>query len=504
MEKQLKNAKHQYESHSVDMEAFKKRLNQKIQKAEREGLSRKGDGWTLKKIALVSAAVLAIGFSGSVAVSPTFASYISSLWTKKIDPGVQEAVNKGYAKLAKASVTDQGITIETSEVIADPARLIVAISMKNAQGEFIFPDPDIAANDNKLFVTDENGNVIADDIQSYYKEGDIGYFQFVLNDAVSKKMQLRMDVKRIRLSGNQYKEGSWKLTVPIDIEQSMAATTTVPLNQTYTTPQGITVAAKSIVYSPSATRLTFETSWTKAARERIERTAKSVGATAQERELLHHQSLVFRILDQNGKDMVKLDDLLVVSEGDSPAPTVYASQKIVKEGSTEKTIHEYVFFSGQTEKPLTFVLTGVSTFEPNDFRLALDPATLKTKPVSGTKGNHAVTVTDLSVQQNPATGQKEVALRMKEQSTNLRIWKWYLTDDKGQAYELVENRDGEGECSASKGSDGVYVEQCDNQYFAKGMTALPKKAALTIRLEPVQHSDSQWRVELPAATPAKK
>ncbi|MED1721298.1 hypothetical protein [Brevibacillus parabrevis] len=219
--------------------------------------------------------------------------------------------------------------------------------------------------------------------------------------------------------------------MPIDIEQSMAATTTVSLNQTYTTPQGITVTAKSIVYSPSATRLTFETSWTKAARERIERTAKSVGATAQERELLHHQSLVFRILDQNGKDMVKLDDLLVASEGDSPAPTVYASQKIVKEGNTEKTIHEYVFFSGQTEKPLTFVLTGVATFEPNDFRLALDPATLKTKPVSGTKGNHAVTVADLSVQQNPATGQKEVALRMKEQSTNFRMWKWYLTDDKG-------------------------------------------------------------------------
>ncbi|MED1721299.1 DUF4179 domain-containing protein [Brevibacillus parabrevis] len=75
----------------------------------------------MKKIAFVSAAVLAIGFSGSVAVSSTFANHISSLWTKKIDPGVQEAVNKGYAKLAKASVTDQGITIETSEVIADPA-----------------------------------------------------------------------------------------------------------------------------------------------------------------------------------------------------------------------------------------------------------------------------------------------------------------------------------------------------------------------------------------------
>ena len=66
---------------------------------------------------------------------------------------------------------------------------------------------------------------------------------------------------------------------------------------------------------------------------------------------------------------------------------------------------------------------------------------------------------------------------MKEQSTNLRMWKWYLTDDKGQAYELVENRDSEGECSASKGADGVYVEQCDNQYFAKGMTALPKKSS---------------------------
>ncbi|MEJ8548504.1 DUF4179 domain-containing protein [Brevibacillus borstelensis] len=496
MEKKLREAGREYELHKVDMDSFKMRLFQKIEPGKREGLSPKRDGWTLKKIMLVTASVVTIGFSASFVVSPSFANYISSFIKAPPDLGTQNAATQGYSNLAEASATDQGITVIMSEVLADPARLIVSTTLKSESVD-VSSEYGLLLPSTKMYLTDEKGNVIANRYDSYRRKGEYGYYQFVLNDFTPKKLQLHLEAKEIRLKGDKRKDGTWNVSVPIDMEKSIAATKIVPLSQTHTTENGLIIQAKSIAYTPSAIRLTLESSWTQEAQNRINQFAEEIQATEEERDLLHLAELDFNILDQSGKVLASnLYEEQIVSE--VSFPPLYQSQKKVIEDGKTKNIYEIVFIPDKTtEGAITFEMLGSRLFEPARFQIEIDPLKIKKNSMTKKLGDATVTVTDLSVQKNPETGENGVAIDMTVATGTLKEWDWVLVDEANKTYNLSENRD-YGKCSFSG-----QVETCNTRHFVEGMTQLPKKAILGIRLDKNKYKEEKWDIQLPA-NPAQK
>src|SRR5690606_22307101 len=70
------------------------RLAKKMEELKSPKQIRKG--WT--KIFLAAAASFLFIFSLGMAISPTFASYVKSLFMEADDPGLQEAFKNGYSK----------------------------------------------------------------------------------------------------------------------------------------------------------------------------------------------------------------------------------------------------------------------------------------------------------------------------------------------------------------------------------------------------------------------
>lgn len=487
MEKKLREARREYESHSIDVDSFKMRLFQIIEPQKRRT-------WTLKKIMLVTASVLTFGFSTGFAVSPSFANYVSSFLKSPLDPGVENAATKGYTNVTEASATDEGITVTLSEVVADPARLIVSTTVKSKQPD-VSPAYGLLSPKNKLYLTDEKGNVVAANYDSYHRAGENGYYQFVLNDSTPKKLQLHLDATEIRLNDDKnVKTGKWNITVPIDMEKSVTATHAVPLNQTHTSSNGFIIQAKSISYTPSAARLTLESSWTPEGQNRIDQFAKEIQATDQERNILQLADLYFRILDHEGKVVASSsnEDQSVTTNRDS-TPPLYQSWKTVTEGGKNKNIFEIVFVPSKSAKGMTFEMLGSSLYEPARFQIDIDPQTIKKNPITKQKEDAIVTVTNLSMQKNPVTGKNGVALDMTLATKTLKEWEWFLTDESNKRYTISMTPDS-SDCSFSN-----QVETCKSRFFIKGMTQLPKKATLGIRLTKNSYKENDvWKFELPA------
>ncbi|MEJ8545334.1 DUF4179 domain-containing protein [Brevibacillus borstelensis] len=494
MEHRWKNAKRQYESHQLDMVVFKKRLYSKIEDEKKGGLSRKRDGWTMKKIALATAAVLGIGFSVSVAVSPTMANYVSSFLNRHLDNGVQNAVDKGYAKWTGASVTDQGITIKVADVMADPARLVVSFQLEDGKGEKWVKHL-IKHKENKMYVTDENGQVLTEHFSQYVRRDDYGYYQFVLGENTPKKLQLHMELKKMETrfgeGANDFIDGDWKLTVPIDMDKSLTVSKTVPLEKTIETTPGLTIKARSIEYTPSAARLTLEATWTEEARKRLEGFGKQLNATETDMKKLKAYDLNYRIKDADGNEIVSSSRSMAEGGG----PLLESFRKGIENG-VEKDVYDIVFLPPKQHGEMTFELDGVTLQEPSLLTIPVSADTLAKGPVSKEGEGLRVTVESMSMEQEPESKKTMVALHVREEYKVNPNLEWYLTDEKNRSYDLKNEP---VPCQVEADSNGDALTVCERTMFVKGMEKLPKKAELKLRMEPKYYGHLNSRLSLPMA-----
>ncbi|USG63774.1 DUF4179 domain-containing protein [Brevibacillus ruminantium] len=446
----------------------------------------------MKKIALVTAAVLGIGFSVSVAVSPTLANYVSSFFNKDLDKGVQDAVDMGYAKEAEASATDQGIIIKVADVMADPARIIVSFQLEDTNGKK-WSQHILNHKENKIYVTDEDGNVVADRISYFLRNDDYGYYQLMLAEDTPKQLKLHLEVKkletRVEEAANEFMDGNWNITVPIDMEKSMAASKTVPLSKTITTTPGLTIIAKSIAYTPSAARLTLETTWSEEAQKRIDGFAKQLNATEQDLKTLKAYELNYRIMDNAGNEIVSTSRRSTQEQ--SP---LYESIRKVTENGIEKDVYDIVFIPSKQQGEMTFELDGITLQEPSQLAIPIEANALAKAPVVEEREGLRVTIKSMSMEQEPESEKMMPALRVQEEYKDYPLREWYLTDDQNRSYPL---KSVPVPCKVTSDSTGDTLTVCERTLFAKGMDQLPKKAKLQLRLEAKSYETLDWQLALP-------
>ncbi|GED60068.1 DUF4179 domain-containing protein [Brevibacillus formosus] len=250
----------------------------------------------------IAVAGLAMVVTFGTAVSPTFANYMNGIYAsinpseitvtkgpynakqvvdlfdkKQTDIGVKKAAENGFVQPLDMKVTDQGLTMEISAVVADPLRIMVLGSVKDSSGkkipsfwkdQFSIISGDTVHEFREVRLKDKNGKVITylDDKsellrwlplpngENFAYGGQLGVY---FNEANPMPDELILEMRVKRLTDTK---GTWNFDIPIDMRPAKAAMKTVALNKELKTPTGATVELKEARFVPTATQLEFSNS----------------------------------------------------------------------------------------------------------------------------------------------------------------------------------------------------------------------------------------------------
>ncbi|MDN9009378.1 DUF4179 domain-containing protein [Brevibacillus laterosporus] len=446
----------------------------------------------------ISCALLLTVSVGSY-VSPTFAAYVKSLFEGSSNKELQNAAEEGFSQKVNASVTDQGYTFEIKEILADPMRIVAVYSVKDQQNNFIHPDK-IRIWDTE--VTDLKGNPFKRVSSELYSLGyyDDKYGYLTLKNPVGEKQQkLLLKVKGSEIDSVK---GDWSLQVPFDLEKSITASKVLPMNGTYTTPQGLQINLNSVMYSPTAARVEYETKWTEEAKKRLVQESKQVkGKIASAPPYVRYDDykLNFHVENEKGE---KVKDLST----EIATPRKYLD----KYGHS---IRKYGFAPLAPDHQYTLVLDSLVKTEPYKLDISFEPKQLADKPVRVDEDGKTIEIKSVTFDkpQNEASPKDEkhatVTLDVYVKDVSyinigdtifldddtrkiIHRFGWTIKDEKGKIYNVT------GGDFKMLGKDEQGRNHIRIKLQSYEMKELPQKISLTSELAEKRY-ELDWRVPLP-------
>ncbi|WP_094700149.1 DUF4179 domain-containing protein [Brevibacillus laterosporus] len=446
----------------------------------------------------ISCALLLTVSVGSY-VSPTFAAYVKSLFEGSSDKELQNAAEEGFSQKVNASVTDQGYTLEIKEILADPMRIVAVYSVKDQQNNFIHPDK---INIRDAEVTDLKGNSFERVSSIIYGLGyyDEKYGYITLQNPVGEKQQkLLLQVKGSEIGSV---EGDWSLKIPFDLEKSITASKVLPMNESYTTPQGLQINLNSVMYSPTAARVEYETKWTEEAKKRLVQESNQVKgkiATAAPYVRYDGFKLNFHVENEKGE---KVKDL----NREIATPRKYIDEY-------GHSIRKYGFAPLSPDHQYTLVLDSLVKTEPYELGITFEPKRLTDKPVKVDKDGKTIEIKsvtfDKPLNEGSPKDEKHATITLEAYVKDIsRInvvdtilvdddtdkitnrFGWTIKDEKGKIYNVT------GGDFKMIGKDEQGRNHIQMKLQSYEMKELPQKLSLTSDLAEKSY-DLDWRVPLP-------
>ncbi|NGQ94942.1 hypothetical protein G3578_07055 [Brevibacillus sp. SYP-B805] len=308
-----------------------------------------------------------------------------------------------------------------SRLFADPNRLMLSYYVEREDGT---RSADYLHG--KMYVTDAQGQKLAEWPYRFYKGDEYGYYQFVLSKAAEQAI-VHFEISAISSVNHPAKQGKWHVTVPVDMQKAMAATKQLPIGQQFTAEKGLSFDLVKISYSPSAIRLTIGTDWKKEAETRIQNLIRQMKGTNDDRKLLlGNYAFSYRILDQAGNVVVQkegVDDWLNVISSYSTTDPVDGGRKEFQE--TFVPIHR---------ENLRFVLDGLTIVEPADLQMSLSGLL---KQGSVTQEYEGDTFTAAHLQMKQVGKDRMATLEITGKIKEPHVYQWRLVDSQGRVYESV-------------------------------------------------------------------
>lgn len=412
---------------------------------------RKSAPW--KRI-LLSAASVVLALGVSATLNPSFAEWVGGLFsTNQVDGGLKQAMAAGITERVDLEVADSGITFKVEDVIADSDRVALSFQILDSNGKPQDAElkTEVVESGNKVMVIDQNG---ANHQYGTWSEpgSDYGLIDIRLDDKDSlEKITVKFDLAM--LGGVK---GNWKLDVPIDLTKTRHLTTTVPLQDAKISQHGVTVNMKEIQFSPSVTKLSYETGFTKEEQTRVKKEVQELeakfgmeGESPESPFGSYGTDLQFHIVNEDNK-VIYFHNAFTEGQG-------FPSEDMdLMAGSRFGTGQFGQFANSRSYNPkkegskLTFVLDGVFKTVPTNFSMKIKPKELKKNPVSFEydEGNFiTINKTEkqvenvLSKSTTPVEPKTVLKIEMEggiEVPVN-NLGTWVLTDDKGNSYPSVEH-----------------------------------------------------------------
>ncbi|MFF0829602.1 DUF4179 domain-containing protein [Brevibacillus sp. NPDC003359] len=462
---------------------------------KRSSRTRRQRGWDIvKKTGLVVAGLTALVVTGTV-VSPTFANYVNSLFQIEKDAGMKNAVNKGFVQKLDQKVTDQGITFEAKEVMADSMRIAVIYDVYDQNGKQISKsglDAYLIDSTEKNWLEEEEPGWGAYGKYFIAEQSLNTIFESV--EATPNELTLKLELTEI--AG---KSGKWSLEIPIDMKKAKEATKTVVFQDTdFQSPLGMEIELEKIEFSPSATRVMLETTLAKSAYVEIEEEREEItreGArvkTMEKRQvpILSGNDIAFEITNEKG-DVVAARDKSLLDEGIAKEKNVLSIPGIIGERQgdhSQKWWHTFGPIQG--EQKLTLQLRKIYEMKSSSSKVKVDlvPAELN-KEAATLQDEAGSTFTFSSFALEPASGDMEARAAMtiegKLGNDVVETDYWKVIDENGESYptrlETTSTRDKDGRVHIKGKLDII------------GLEKQPKKLTVSYATFMVEH-DVKWEV----------
>ncbi|MFS0916955.1 DUF4179 domain-containing protein [Brevibacillus sp. 179-C 1.1 NHS] len=395
----------------------------------------------MKRSALAVASIAAVVALGT-SVSPTFATYVGGLYgysvadvgvntsesiistIKEMDRGALEAAKNGYVQPLNLSVTDQGITIEIKEVLADPLRIMIAGQVKGKDGK---PMKDSVRWNGDFTVKNKTGEALKAFYVQYgegdaaTKEGDpkqesenwyhgsYGDYQVLERELSSffndeyplpDELVVEFNINEIYTFSREAQteesiKGNWKLEIPVNMKKAKAATKKVEIDQQYTSPGGVKLHVKELKFAPSGTQIITETNikggW-------------------------NRDSFNYQIVDEKGSVVAVADDTGFYNEkenGSHSGWNVIDGLSYVQYNTKDKSTFIDTFDYMSSDQKYTLKLEGINKMEKAAFetpKLALD--TLEKNPVTVEKDGAILTFSNAEIEKDER-GEDQIAVDIK-------------------------------------------------------------------------------------------
>ncbi|WP_413375824.1 hypothetical protein [Paenibacillus taichungensis] len=178
------------------------------------------------------------------------------------------------------NIEDQGYTLKIENVLVDRSQIVMTLQQNAPDGSMINPVyPELG----RVHITDEKGNSIA----SLSSPGDQTLyssinqrFVYQLQDGIPDKVVVRGELSHLKIPGyynsekGEFVEPSatvdWSFQFNIDMTKAKSLAVEAPMNNTYTTPEGLKLDMTQLVRTPNGTKLDMNVSLDDELRAKVE------------------------------------------------------------------------------------------------------------------------------------------------------------------------------------------------------------------------------------------
>ncbi|MFS0557976.1 DUF4179 domain-containing protein [Brevibacillus sp. 179-C9.3 HS] len=439
----------------------------------------------IMKKTTVAVAGLALVVSLGTMVSPSFANYVNGLYVanapkaavpvsnslfatfENADAGMLHAVKNGFVQTPNLSVTDQGITLEVKEVLADPVRFLVVGTAKDKNGKVVLDANDMNTN-YSLVLKDTNGKNLLpkdEDYWQFYPTGtDYVMWHRELSTYVNRGNQLPDKViVEVSLSQIGETKGKWQLSIPVDLTKAKAATKTVEVNQRHTTSEGEEILLRKVNFAPSGTELVLEA-------------PQSMG-------------LGYELVDDKGEIIAAWDDISLNSwdkvdmSSTSISKNMITRYDLYSEEAGQKPTQIHLVAPITEQKKMTLKLQELYDYTSADLKAKLIPEKMSKEPVKAEEAGNVFTFTNY--QFSDSTIQIDVEGTLAQNIASVQ--KWSAVDETGEKYfaffDGKQTKDDQGNVEL-KGKVQIYTSNP------------PKELTLGYTLKVIENSDQKWEVPI--------
>ncbi|WP_442597116.1 DUF4179 domain-containing protein [Neobacillus sp. D3-1R] len=440
--------------------------------------------------------VLAIGVSTSL--NPAFAKWIDGLFSSsQVDEGLRVANEAGFVKRLNQEVTDKGLTFKIEDVMADSSRIALSYQILSETGKVKNPYFELGHPQNSITVFDDGGKKLELNNMSWGNQHEYGLIEFSLRDIPTPE-QLMVKIQLGELDG---RDGNWQLDVPINLKESLQATTTVPLKGKQISFQGVSVNMKEIRFAPSTTEIIYETALTDEAK------AELIPKISQLEEQYGKNSLAnfgtdiqYHIENEEGKAILHHNTFFNGKGHPSDSGTLQGSGEDIPE-DIGHVLWNQSFIPKKDKEKLSFVLDGIFKTEPSDFFIKIKPKELKKHPISFEYEGNFVTIkkaekdSEFSLRKSLIPIEKKTIFKIEmeggKEALSSALGVWTLVDQTGKTYETFHS----GSILDEKDENGRF--KTTTELMTYGLDEVPDELTLKLLSVTRYHElKDKWKVPL--------
>jgi hypothetical protein len=451
-----------------------------------------------RRMLFAAGVVLAVGLSTTL--NPSFAKWVGGLFaTDQVDEGLKMASNSGMAERVNREVTDQGLTLKVEDVVADSSRVALSYQIVNKKGKIQDSYIELADSKNEIFASDQNGKRLEGVGMGWQDGSEYGLIEFSLREQEDlAEVNVKFDL--VELNGVK---GNWKMEIPIDLKERNKFTTTLPINSTVTSMNGVNINMKEVRFAPSSSEILYETSFSNEELAKLEEKIKDLKERFGEgivNSFTNYGTAIQYHIENEEKKAVYHHNSFLEGKG-HPSDSGVLQGSGADMGQIGQVAWNESFIPQKEDGKLTFVLDGVVKTVPSDFSIKIKPKELKNSPVSFEYEGNFLTIKEadknlkfsLRKSLKPIDIENLFTIKIEggKEAGSSDLGAWAVVDNKENAYLMYHS----GSILDEKDENGRYKTNFDIKSY--DIDEVPEE--LTLHLLSVTRYEKvsdKWKVPL--------